>query len=80
MTIKSRLLPKNLVHSRGFLRRTWLRLEQESRVKDAEIERLQKRLAQVEDQRDSLKSELKKEKEKNDSILQDTLKLLQAKK
>lgn len=69
VTIKSRLLPKNLVHSRGFLRTTWLRLEQESEVKDAEIERLQKRLAQVEDQRDSLKSELEKEKEKNDGIL-----------
>lgn len=47
-------------------------------MKDAEIERLQKQLAEVEVDRDSLKSELPKEQEKNDGVLQAMLKLLQA--
>ncbi|XP_070039918.1 uncharacterized protein [Nicotiana tomentosiformis] len=52
---------------------------EESGAKDVEIERLKKQLVEVEGERDSLKSELAKEKEKNDGILQDMLKLFQAK-
>lgn len=54
-------------------------LVQESRAKNAEIERLKKRLAEVETERDALRTKLAREKEKNDGILQDMLKLLQAK-
>ncbi|XP_070055141.1 uncharacterized protein [Nicotiana tomentosiformis] len=54
-------------------------LVQESGAKDAEIERLKKRLAEVETERDALRTELAKEKEKNDGILYDMLKPLQAK-
>ncbi|XP_070008475.1 uncharacterized protein [Nicotiana sylvestris] len=54
-------------------------LVQESGAKDVEIDRLNKRLAEVETERDALRAELAKEKEKNDGILQDMLKLLQAK-
>ncbi|XP_070039819.1 uncharacterized protein [Nicotiana tomentosiformis] len=50
-----------------------------SGAKDVEIERLKKRLAEVETQRDAVRTELAREKEKNDGILQDMLKLLQAK-
>lgn len=52
---------------------------QESGAKDVDIDRLKKRLAEVETKRDALRAELAKEKEKNDGILQDMLKLLQAK-
>ncbi|XP_070047450.1 uncharacterized protein [Nicotiana tomentosiformis] len=44
-------------------------LVQESRAKDAEIERLKKRLDEVETERDALRAELAKEKEKNEGIL-----------
>lgn len=54
-------------------------MEQESEVKDADIKRLKDRLADVEAKRDYLKAKLAKEKEKNDGILRDTLKLIQAK-
>ena len=54
-------------------------LVQESGAKDAEIERLKKRLAEVETERDALRTELAREKEKNDGILQGVLKLLQVK-
>ncbi|XP_070034568.1 intracellular protein transport protein USO1-like [Nicotiana tomentosiformis] len=54
-------------------------LVQESGAKDAEIDRLKKRLAEVETEIDALRTELAKEKEKNDGILQDMLKLPQAK-
>lgn len=54
-------------------------LVQESGAKDAKIERLKKRLAEVETERDALRAELTKENEKNDGILHDMLKLLQAK-
>ncbi|XP_070008011.1 uncharacterized protein [Nicotiana sylvestris] len=50
-----------------------------SGAKDAEVERLKKRLAEVETDRDALRAELAKDKEKNKGILHDTLKLLQAK-
>ncbi|XP_070043255.1 uncharacterized protein [Nicotiana tomentosiformis] len=53
-------------------------LVQESGAKDAEIERLKKRLTEVEIERDDLKAELANEKEKNEGILHDMLKLLQA--
>ncbi|XP_070043045.1 uncharacterized mitochondrial protein AtMg00810-like [Nicotiana tomentosiformis] len=46
---------------------------------DAEIERIKKRLAEVETERDALRTELTREKENNDGILQDMLKLLQTK-
>nr|XP_016474437.1 PREDICTED: uncharacterized protein LOC107796206 [Nicotiana tabacum] len=52
-------------------------LVQESEAKDAEIERLKKRLAEVETERDALRTELAKEKENNEGILHDMLKLLQ---
>ncbi|XP_070007550.1 uncharacterized protein [Nicotiana sylvestris] len=45
-------------------------LVQESGAKDAEIARLKARLAEVESERDGLRTELTKEKEKNDGILQ----------
>lgn len=51
-------------------------LEHESGVKDAETERLKTSLAEVEVERYFLKYELKKEKEKNEGIIQDMLKLL----
>ncbi|XP_070055286.1 uncharacterized protein [Nicotiana tomentosiformis] len=54
-------------------------LVQESGAKDAEIERPKKRLVEVETERDDLRAELAKEKEKNEGILHDMLKLLQAK-
>ncbi|XP_070051781.1 uncharacterized protein [Nicotiana tomentosiformis] len=54
-------------------------LVQESGAKNFEIERLKKMLEEVEAERDALRAELAKEKEKNDGILQDMLKLLQAK-
>ncbi|XP_070050100.1 spindle pole component BBP1-like [Nicotiana tomentosiformis] len=53
-------------------------LVQESGAKDIEIERLKKRLTEVEIERDTLRAELGKEKEKNEGILHDMLKLLQA--
>ncbi|XP_070057727.1 uncharacterized protein [Nicotiana tomentosiformis] len=43
-----------------------LALVQENGAKDAEINRLKKRLAEVEAERDTLRAELEKEKEKND--------------
>ncbi|XP_070034203.1 uncharacterized protein [Nicotiana tomentosiformis] len=46
-------------------------------AKDAEIERLKKRLAKVETGRDALRAELATEKEKNEGIFHDMLKLLQ---
>ncbi|XP_070056524.1 COP1-interactive protein 1-like [Nicotiana tomentosiformis] len=54
-------------------------LVQESGAKDAEIDRLKKRLAEVEIERDALRAEIPKEKEKNDGVLHDMLKLLKAK-
>ncbi|XP_070002001.1 uncharacterized protein [Nicotiana sylvestris] len=54
-------------------------LVQESGAKDAEIARLKTRLAEVESERDALRTELAREKEKNVGILQDMLELLQAK-
>ncbi|XP_070035725.1 intracellular protein transport protein USO1-like [Nicotiana tomentosiformis] len=54
-------------------------LVKESGAKDAKIERLKKRLAEVETERDALRIELARENKKNDDILQDMLKLLQAK-
>ncbi|XP_070022154.1 uncharacterized protein [Nicotiana sylvestris] len=45
-------------------------LVQESESKDAEIERLKKRLVEVDTKRDALRTELAREKEKNDGILQ----------
>ena len=55
-------------------------LVQESGAKDVEIERLKKRLVEMETKRDALRTELAREKEKNDGILQGVLKLLQVKK
>jgi len=54
-------------------------LVQESGAKDAEIARLKTRLAEVESERDVLRVELTKEREKNEGILHDMLNLLQAK-
>jgi len=54
-------------------------LVQESGAKDVEINRMKKRLEEVETERDALRAELAKEKEKNDGILRNMLKLLQAK-
>ena len=54
-------------------------LVQESGAKDAEIERLKKRLVEMETKRDALRTELAREKEKNDGILQGMLKHLQVK-
>ncbi|XP_070015801.1 uncharacterized protein [Nicotiana sylvestris] len=45
-------------------------LVQENGAKDAEIERPKKRLVEVETKRDALRTELAREKEKNDGILQ----------
>ncbi|XP_070037166.1 uncharacterized protein [Nicotiana tomentosiformis] len=53
-------------------------LVQESRAKDDEIKRLKKRMAEVETERDALRAELAKEKEKNEGILYDMLKLFPA--
>ncbi|XP_075102922.1 uncharacterized protein LOC142177608 isoform X2 [Nicotiana tabacum] len=53
-------------------------LVQENGAKDAEIERLKKRLAELETEKDALGDKLAKEKEKNDGILHDTLELLHA--
>lgn len=78
-TTESKLLPKKPGSSKRVYKNNRVRaLEQKSWVKDAEIERLQKQLAEVEVDRDSLKSELPKEQEKNDGVLQAMLKLLQA--
>ncbi|XP_070017144.1 uncharacterized protein [Nicotiana sylvestris] len=54
-------------------------LVQESGAKDVEIERLKKRLVEVETKKDALRTELAREKEKNDDTLQGMLKLLQVK-
>ncbi|XP_070010408.1 uncharacterized protein [Nicotiana sylvestris] len=54
-------------------------LVEESGAEDAEIERLKKRLVEMETKRDALRTELAREKEKNDGILQGVLKLLQVK-
>nr|XP_009619758.1 E3 ubiquitin-protein ligase BRE1-like 2 [Nicotiana tomentosiformis] len=53
-------------------------LNRESGSNDTEIERLKKRLSEVETERDALRAELAKEKEKNEGILHDMLKLFQA--
>ena len=52
-------------------------LVHESEAKDAEIARLKARLAEVESERDALRTEVTKENEKNDRILHNMLNLLQ---
>ncbi|XP_070003451.1 uncharacterized protein [Nicotiana sylvestris] len=52
-------------------------LVQEYTTKDTEIARLKAHVVKVETERDGLKTELAKEKEKNDGILQNMLNLLQ---
>lgn len=53
-------------------------LVQECGTKDAEIARLQARVAELENERNSLKDELTKEKEKGKGMLQTMLNLLQS--
>lgn len=50
---------------------------QEVGTRDAEIARLQARIAELEEERNGLRAELAKEKEKNEGMLQQMLNLLQ---